>query len=264
MFEDVEFDYPKNYCDTDDPHADDWARIRPQDRKKIPEWMRVYYAMVANVDKNVGRIKQAIKDCGIENDTIFVFTSDHGELFGAHGRRAKNIFYEEAVRVPFLMQWGDKLPKGKIDVCLNTVDIMPTLLSFMEIDCPEEVEGRDLSKVLLKEKGAEEPEGVLMQGTGATAIFEDGHEWRAYRTKRHTYAVYLADGEEHLYDNLEDPLQMKNLANDPAYSELKEKLKEAMYAEMRRVHDHFRPCSYYDGTYIKDRIIRFTSAKETE
>lgn len=264
MFKDVAFDYPENYCETDDPHADDWARIRPQGRKKIPEWMRVYYAMVANVDKNVGRMKQAIKDCGIDNDTIFVFTSDHGELFGAHGRRAKNIFYEEAVRVPFLMQWGDKLPKGKNDVCLNTVDIMPTLLSFMGIDCPKGVEGRDLSRVLLNEKDVEEPEGALMQGTGATAIFEDGHEWRAYRTKRHTYAVYLADGEEHLYDNIADPLQMKNLANDSAYLELKERLKEAMHAEMRRVHDNFQPCSYYDGKYIKDRIIRFTSAKETE
>lgn len=63
--------------------------------------MRVYYAMVANLDENVGRLYAAVKELGIEEDTVFVFTSDHGEMFGAHGRRAKNIFYDEAVRVPF-------------------------------------------------------------------------------------------------------------------------------------------------------------------
>lgn len=82
----------------------------------------------------------AIKEAGLEDDTIFVFTSDHGELFGAHGRRAKNIFYEEAVRVPFLVRYPGKLQNGERDVCLNTVDIMPTLLSMMGMkdDIPEE------------------------------------------------------------------------------------------------------------------------------
>ena len=78
-----------------------WAIMSPEQRSQLPEWMRVYYAMTTNLDRNIGRLLQAIDDLGLRDDTIFVFTSDHGEMFGAQGRRAKNIFYEEAVRVPF-------------------------------------------------------------------------------------------------------------------------------------------------------------------
>lgn len=265
MFRNVKFGYPENYGAENDPHADDWARLSEEERRALPEWMRVYYAMIANVDKNAGRVLEAINECGIAENTIFIFTSDHGEMFGAHGRRAKNIFYEEAVRIPFLIKWGDRLPRGKNDVCLNTVDIMPTLLHMMGIEqIPSGVEGRDLSGCLFGCKDTEEPFGALMQGTGATAIFEDGHEWRGYRTKEYTYAVYLADGEEHLYHNISDSLQQHNLAQDPNYRNVKERLCALMHKEMERVHDRFRPSSYYVGKYIKDRKILFTSASETE
>lgn len=265
MFQNTEFEHPVNYRSENDPHADMWARLSEEERKELPEWRRVYYAMAANVDKNVGRVLAALEEAGIAENTIFVFTSDHGELFGAHGRRAKNIFYEEAVRVPFLMKWGDKLPKGANDMCLNTVDLMPSLLRLMGIDtCPDTVEGRDLSDAIMGKADAYQQEGVLMQGTGATAIYEDGHEWRGWRTKEYTYAVYLCDGEEHLYHNTTDPLQMNNLARNPAYAEQKAQLKAAMEAEMKRIHDPFKPCSYYEDTYIKDRIIQFTEAEETE
>ncbi len=265
MFREAEFGYPDNYLPEDDPHADMWARLSEEERRQLPEWKRVYYAMVANVDKNVGRVLEALKEAGIEKDTIFIFTSDHGELFGAHGRRAKNIFYEEAVRVPFLMSWGSHLSAGVNDICLNTVDIMPTLMSLMDLGpIPDTVEGRDLSGAVLGKPGAFQPEGALMQGTGATAVYEDGHEWRGYRTKEYTYAVYLSDGEEHLYHNTEDPLQMKNLAGLPEYGDVKERLKAAMEREMERICDRFRPCSYYEDRYIKDRIIQFTQANQTE
>ncbi len=61
--------------------------------------------------------------------TLFVFTSDHGELFGAHGRRAKNIFYEEAVRVPFLVRCPGTVREGSSDVCLNTVDVILSIIT---------------------------------------------------------------------------------------------------------------------------------------
>ena len=78
-----------------------------------------------------GRLLRAIDDLGLREDTIFVFTSDHGEMFGAQGRRAKNIFYEEAVRVCRFSSGGKaQMPAGHVsDACLNTPDIMPTLLS---------------------------------------------------------------------------------------------------------------------------------------
>ena len=213
--------------------------------------------MAAKVDDNVGRMVKALDDLGLSDDTIFVFSSDHGELFGAHGRRAKNIFYEEAVRVPFLIRWGDKIPVCTNDICLNTVDLMPTLLSMMGMkeDIPAEVEGLDLSDAIFGKENAKEPEGALMMGTGATATWEDGHEWRAYRTKRYTYATYLDDGSELFFDNVKDPLQMNNLANNSEYAEEMARVKALMKTEMERVNDKFHPSSYYKDNWVENRII---------
>ena len=207
-------------------------------------------------DLNIGKLNDALKEMGILDDTIFVFTSDHDELFGAHGRRAKNIFYEEAVRVPFLMKWGNRLGVGANDVCLNSVDIMPTLLTMMDLPIPEAVEGRDLSATILGDEKAAQPTGALMMGTGATAKWEDGHEWRAFRTKQYTYAKYLADGQELLFDNIADPYQKENLIDNPAYADVLAQLKADMAAEMDRVNDHFYPSSYYEKNWVTpDRLI---------
>lgn len=256
-FRDTEFTLPDNYLPDNDPYADAWARLSERERRELPEWMRVYYAMTANLDDNVGRLMEEIRRLGLDENSIIVFTSDHGELFGAHGRRAKNIFYDEAVRVPFLMKWKGRIPEnGRCGICLNTVDIMPTLLSMMGLPAPETVEGGDYSGCILGEEDASGPDGALMMGTGATAIFEDGHEWRGFRTERYTYAVYRADKSELLFDNLSDPLQMRNLAGDPAYGGLKEGLRNRMYAKMEGIGDTFEACSWYEKNRVKDRRIK--------
>jgi arylsulfatase A-like enzyme len=255
-FNSTDFPLPGNYREENDPYADAWARLSPRERAELPSWMRVYYAMTSNLDDNIGRLMDALKRLGLYDNSIIVFTSDHGELFGAHGRRAKNIFYDEAVRVPFLLRWKGRLNGGSsADLCLNTVDIMPTLLSLMGLPVPDEVEGHSLKDALLGVPGASEPEGALMMGTGATAIFEDGHEWRAFRTKRHTYAVYRADKGELLFDNYADPLQMKNLAADPSFGGVKKELRDNMLAAMGKINDTFESCSWYEKNWTRGRHI---------
>ncbi len=259
-FRDTEFKWPENYKPENDPHADGWAVLFDWERPDLPNWMRAYYAMVNNLDENIGKLMKAVDDLGIADDTIFVFTSDHGELFGAHGRRAKNIFYEEAIRVPFLIRWGDNIPHNENSLCLNTPDIMPTLLSMMGLPYPKEVEGKDLSDAILGKENAFTPDGALLMGTGATADWTDGFEWRGYRTEQYTYAVYLKDGEKHLYDNIADPLQMNNLAKDNAFTSVLAEMEEKMAAEMERIGDKFHTTSYYRENWVKDRIILKTKA----
>lgn len=256
-FKDARFSLPPNYLPENDPHADDWAKLSPEERRALPDWMRVYYAMAADLDRNVGRVLDAVDRLGLRDDTIVVFTSDHGELFGAHGRRAKNIFYEEAVRVPFLIRWPGKTQPGAVcDACLNTVDLMPTLLSLLGLPVPDAAEGMDLSPLVLG-RACEEPEFAYMMGTGATADFRDGYEWRAVRDKRYTYAKYRADGEELLFDNTADPYQTVNLAaSEPAL--LGEyRMKCERKAESLR--DTFPPCSYYRDNWVRDRLILRTA-----
>ncbi len=257
-FRDRDFGLPPNYLPDNDPHADEWARLSPQERDSLTEWMRVYYAMTANLDDNMGRLMAAIRETGLDDNSIIIFTSDHGELFGAHGRRAKNIFYEEAVRVPFLIRWQGQLAEGaKRDFVFNTVDIMPSLLSLMGLPIPEEVEGTDLSACIRGE--ADTQEGALMMCTGPTAVFGDGNEWRAYRTKQYTYAVFKADGLELLFDNRRDPYQMENLMGDPAYAETAADLRARMLARMERIGDAFENNTYYEKNWVENRLIKRTA-----
>lgn len=264
-FSETEFTLPENYLPENDSYADNWARLSPAERGELTQWMRVYYAMVANLDDNIGRLMAKIKALGLDKNSIIVFTSDHGELFGAHGRRAKNIFYEEAVRVPMLMKWQSHIPENSTaPVCLNTVDLMPSLLSMLGLEIPSTVEGMNLSGAILQQPGAPEPDGSLMMGTGATAVFEDGHEWRALRTKEYTYAVYHADGKELLFHNLSDPLQMQNLAENPEYADEKAALCASMQKKMDAIGDSFEACSYYEKNWIKDRLILRTATQNAD
>lgn len=258
-FADVEFTPPENYSKKNDPHADPWARLDKKERAALPEALRCYYAMVANLDENLRRLYAAVEEAGLAEDTVFVFTSDHGELFGAHGRQGKNIFYDEAVNVPFLIRFGSRLPAGQNATPLNTVDIMPTLLSLLGIKDKGHAQGRDLSAALRSGECAENP--CLMMGTGPTAVWGNGREWRGLRTDRYTYATFISGREEFLFDHRGDPLQMKNLAGDKEQKHLLEELRRRMQTEMIRIGDDFEPNSYYKKNWADGRIIRPTLVK---
>ena len=252
LFRNVKFDKPINYLSENDPYADEWARLSEKERSELEEWMRCYYAMVANLDYNFGRLIKAINSLNGIEDTIVIFTSDHGELFGAHGRRAKNIFYDEAVRVPFLIRGADFAP-CKCDANFNTVDVMPTLLSCMGLEIPSEVEGKDRMKEIKGEESLDD--GSLMMCTGRTAAWGDGNEWRAIRTKKYTYAIYKADYSELLFDNENDPYQMENLIGNPIYAEVHSSLKAMMYKKMEEIGDDFESNSYYRENWCNGRDI---------
>src|SRR5262249_31068228 len=163
-----------------------------------------------NIDWNVGRLMDAIDQAGLADNTIFVFTSDHGEMFGAHGRRAKYIFYEEAARVPFLIRWPGRIPAKQVsDALLGTPDIMPTLLSLLGLPIPSPVEGEDLSGHA-RGAASRAPDAAHLQGMGSTAAWTDGTEWRALRDHEYTYAIYRRDGRELLFRHRADPYQFRD------------------------------------------------------
>ncbi|MFW6164285.1 MAG: sulfatase-like hydrolase/transferase, partial [Planctomycetota bacterium] len=254
-FRDVTFPRPPNYKPRNDPYADGWAQFRRGQRAQLERWQRVYYAMTADLDWNLGRLLAALEDAGVADDTLVVFSSDHGEMFGAQGRRAKNIFYEEAARVPFVLRWPRRIPAGRVtDACLGTPDILPTLLGLLGLPAPEAAEGMDLGHCALGEPGPE-PDAALLQGTGTTAAWRDGHEWRALRDKRYTYAVYRRDRSELLFDHQADPFQTTNLAADPEHADTLARFRQRLKACLAAIADTFEACTWYRDHWTRDRNI---------
>jgi len=258
LFDGVDFPDPPNYRPDDDPYGDAWSRLTEAQRRQLPHWRRNYYAQISSLDWNLGRLMEALADLGLEGNTILIFTSDHGEMFGAHGRRAKNIFYEEACRVPFLLRWPGRVPAGlRSDAPLGTVDILPTLCGLMGLEPPEGVQGMNLSHLALGEEGPE-PEAAMMMICGATASWENGYEWRALRDKRYTYAVYRRDRKELLFNHVNDPYQLTNLIESPAHAATARAFQEQLATKMTAIEDTFERCTYYRDHWTDGdrRILR--------
>jgi arylsulfatase A-like enzyme len=259
MYRNVKLPRRPNYSETSDPYADNWARLPADYGRLVDGFQRAYYAQTANIDWNVGRIVKALEEQGLAKNTILVFTSDHGEMFGAHGRRAKYIFYEEAARVPFLMRWPERIPPKQVsDALLGTPDIMPTLLSLLGLPVPRSVEGADLSRHALGHGGSG-PEAAHMQGMGTTAAWQDGTEWRALRDHEYTYGIYRRDGSELLFHNLRDPFQLRNLAAEKSASLILREYRERSQQWRQERNDSFESCTWYRDHWTKDRNIILTA-----
>jgi len=259
LFREVTLPRRPNYSETSDPYADNWAKLPADYPKVIDAYQRTYYAQTANIDWNVGRLMDAIDRMHLAEDTVFVFTSDHGEMFGAHGRRAKYIFYEEAARVPFLMRWPGHIPaKLTSDALLGTPDIMPTLLSLLNLPVPRSVEGVDLSRHALGQGGSA-PDAAHLQGMGTTAAWTDGTEWRGLRDNEYTYAVYRRDGRELLFHHRSDPYQMRDLTGERSAAATLHHYRQKSQAWRKERNDTFEACTWYRDHWTRDRNITLTA-----
>jgi len=257
-FRAADFPLPETWRDVPDPYMDRHAD--PQQwlaywKPHLAEFQRVYQAMTAALDEQMGRLLAALDESGLRDDTIVVFTSDHGEMFGAQGRVFKLTFYEESARVPLVVRWPGRIPAGATsDCCISAVDLMPTLLGLAGRTIPRAVEGMNLSHIALGRDGPR-PDAALLQGMGHTHLWKDGFEWRALRDDRHTYARYLRDGRELLFDNAADPLQQTDLAGDAASRDMLERLRGRLAARMEAIGDTFERCSWYREHCTENRVI---------
>lgn len=201
--------------------------------------IRNYYACMTGVDKQVGRIIAQLKKNGQFENTIIVFTSDHGICMGAHGNTGKDIYYEEAMRVPLIITWADKLPPRKDTVTMMAyADLYPTLLSLMGFkeDIPQEVQTMDWSEALLAGKevaNVEQPYYFVQFNEPSTG-------YRGLRTSTHTFAVHATKGkidQTILFDRREDPHQMSNVAE--AQPELVRQLTHRLKSWLAKTDDPF-------------------------
>jgi len=201
-----------------------------------------YYAHISAMDDCIGDLQQTIRETGIEDDTIFVLTSDHGDMLGSQGMQRKQRPYDESILVPFLLKYPKVFgKKGKtVDTLLNTPDIMPTLLSMSGLSIPNTVEGNDLFPILSGKK-KDNIEAALIQCVSPFGEWERRHggkEYRGIRTRRYTYVKDLA-GAWLLFDNETDPYQMNNLVDNTDYADIRKNLDTVLIKMLQKRNDQF-------------------------
>ena len=209
-----------------------------------------YYGGISAVDKEFARLLTTLDENGMADNTIVVYTSDHGEMMGAHGHMAKQMPHEESCHVPFFVRIPGKKASGRTsDALFASVDIYPTLCGLAGIPTPQHCSGHDFSALMRGETRFHGPEMVyLMNDQGPANRQEiDVQTYRGVRTRTHTYAVQL-DGRWCLYDNIADPYQMKNLVKDPGSQALIQKFDAALIAWSKSTGDPF-PYTQALGSY---------------
>jgi arylsulfatase A-like enzyme len=218
--------------------------VPPADRQKAQQALAGYYAHIAALDDCIGALLQTLRETHLDDKTIFVFTSDHGDMLYSHGGQNKQQPWDESIRVPFLLRYppGSGGPgAGKvIDMPLNTPDIMPTLLGLCGIAIPGTVEGTDFSGVLTGRAPAPENAALISCPApfGQWTRAKGGREYRGLRTARHTYVRDL-QGPWLLYDNQQDPYQLENLCGKPECAMVQTRLDAQLAKRLKETHDDF-------------------------
>lgn len=207
-----------------------------------------YYAHCSVLDTCVGDLLKALNDCGIADDTIFVFTSDHGDMLGSRGETHKQRPWDESIRVPFLLRYPRKFGRRTHtnDMMLTSVDLMPTMLGLCGASIPNTVQGRDRSGELMH-NGAGDDDAALLTcyvPFGQWIRSKGGREYRGVRTPQHTYVRSL-DGPWLLYDNEADPYQLANLCNVPGHEKLQRHLDAILTRKLEEADDSFMPAQHY-------------------
>ncbi|HNS20744.1 MAG TPA: sulfatase [Sedimentisphaerales bacterium] len=244
---------PQEYRDRLPPEG---VVLRPnvpeQDREKARRAAAGYYAHIAALDDCVGDLVETIRQAGIERDTIFVFTSDHGDLLYSHGGQNKQQPYDESIRVPFLLRYPALLgDRGvTIDTPINSPDIMPTLLGLSRIAAPPTVEGTDFSGLLTGGSPAQDNAALIAcyAPFGQWTRARGGREYRGVRTHRYTYVRDL-DGPWLLFDNQQDPYQLDNLCGRPEHAVLQKDLEALLAERLTQTSDAFLGAADYIGKW---------------
>jgi choline-sulfatase len=184
-----------------------------------------YYATITLVDEWIGKIIETLKETGLYDNTIIVFSSDHGDAQGDHNMLEKSFFYESMVRVPLLIHCPTRFAPGVSKEFVQSTDIAPTLLSLAGLKVPERMDGKDLSPLLNQASGWKSRDAVFSEGTafgGLPMTMIRTREWKLVYEEEPTC--------RELYDMRGAGDELRNvyyeLQNKPIRDELEARLKQ--------------------------------------
>jgi arylsulfatase A-like enzyme len=211
---------------------------------KYQRYIKDYLACVASVDDNVGRVLDYLDAEGIADDTIVIYTSDQGFFLGDHGWFDKRFMYEESLRMPFLMRYQREIPAGeRHDAMVTNVDFAPTFLDYAGLPPSDRMQGRSFRAIVGGEPEPDNwPEGMYYRYWMHRDSEHNTTAHYGIRTRRHKLIFYYGDPldaagahgpatdpEWELFDLQMDPLEMRNVYDDPAYAAVVRELTDELH-----------------------------------
>lgn len=194
---------------------------------KYQRYMTNYLRCVAGVDRNVGRVLDALKASGLDQNTVVIYSSDQGFFLGEHGWYDKRFAYEESARMPFILSWPGKTSPGtRVSALTQNTDFLPTFLDLAGASIPADLHGLSVLPLLTGEK-------QNLRDATYTHFYEDTGEhhaaaYVAIRTKTHKLIRYHERGFTELYDLTKDPEEMHSVADDPGYAKARKALEKRL------------------------------------
>jgi arylsulfatase A-like enzyme len=205
------------------------SRVPEQTDKQLAYMTANYYGMISQIDHNVGRIVDTLDALGCRDNTLVIYTTDHGELLGNHGLYLKHpIPYEDLLRVGLIIQGPGVRAGQAVQEPVSTLDLAATFYDYVDIPKPDAMQGRSLRPLLAG------------QGEMRDVAYSEWHvhpsrcgvglKLRTVRTRTHKCTFELDSGAGELYDLVHDPEEMANRFDDPGYGKIRKELEDMMRA----------------------------------
>lgn len=229
LYKDIEVNVPGNFLD-DHPfefgqscERDEHLATRPLDKKWCANEIKTYYGMITQLDEHLGQMICALKEKGMYDDTIIIFTSDNGISLSSHGLLGKQNLYEESIRVPFIIKGSKIKPQSKCSEFILLQDIFPTIVDYLGLDINVELEGRSFYSQLMGQDVVTRQEIYLIFTDLIRGVKTNQYKYIEYRNKENKQFFQL-------FDLLNDPKETKNVIELEEYAKplamMKEKFNE--------------------------------------
>jgi arylsulfatase A-like enzyme len=215
--------------------SDDWSELQWR------QYLWAYYRLVEKVDKDIGHTLDVLEASGRAADTLIIFTVDHGDGAAHRRRRCKQTLYDESARIPFIVSGTPALNKGTIDSThlVSANDIFPTILDYAGVEKPAYVSGQSLRPLVETGSWKDHP-FVITQTLFNKGTDVPGWAGRMVRSPNYKYVLYnQGKGREQLFNMEADPLEMRNLVNDPESQMILKQHREMLERWCRQTNDPF-------------------------
>jgi arylsulfatase A-like enzyme len=216
-------------------------------RWRYQRYMQDYLGTIAAVDEGVGKVLDYLEEAGLLENTIVVYTSDQGFYLGEHGWFDKRFMYEESFRTPLLIRYPKEIKPGtKIDKLVQNLDFAPTLLDYARIEIPEEMQGESF-RMLLNGKSDKWRDAVYYTYYEYPSVHMVKRHYGVATDRYKLMHFYYDIDEWEMYDLHADPMEMNNIYDDPAYTEVREMLHRRLQ-ELRE--------QYGDSDELNEKYLR--------